>query len=208
MSRRKPLVLGVLVSGRGSNLQAILDAIAEGRLTAKVAIVVSNRQKAEALARAARHGAEAVALDPKDFPDREAFDRAVLAILKKHDVELVVLAGYLRIITKPLIEAYRHRIINIHPALLPAFPGLHAVQQALDSGVKTTGCTVHVATDEVDQGPIITQAAVPVEPTDTEATLAARIRVEEHRIYPLAIQWFAEGRVRVEGNKVIVAPAT
>lgn len=202
------LTLGVLASGRGTNLQAILDAIASGRLKAKVAVVISDQPKAQALERAKRHGIAAVALDPHDYPDREACDRAILAALKQHGVELVVMAGYLRIVTRPLLEAYPNRIMNIHPALLPAFPGLHSVRQALARGVKVTGCTIHFTVEQVDSGPIIIQATVPVEPDDTEQTLTARIQKEEHRIYPLAIQWFAEGRLRVEGHRVIVTPPT
>lgn len=212
-SDHRLLTLGVLASGRGTNLQAILDAIASGRLKAKVAVVISDQPTAYALERAKRHGIAAVALDPHDYPDREApnreaYDRTILAVLKQHGVELVVMAGYLRIATRVMIEAYPNRMMNIHPSLLPAFPGLHAVRQALARGLKVTGCTVHFTVEQVDSGPIIIQAAVPVEPDDTEETLTARIQNEEHRIYPLAIQWFAEGRLRVEGLRVIVTPPT
>ncbi len=200
------LRVGVLVSGRGSNLQAIIDAIEAGKLTARIAAVISNKKDAQALERARRHGLTEVFLDPapyKDRPDgREAYDRAVLEVLQKHDVGLVALAGYMKIVTRVLIDAYPNRIMNIHPSLLPSFPGLKAQQQALDWGVKASGCTVHFVTEGVDTGPIIRQAAVPVQEGDTAETLEARILVEEHRIYPEAIQLFAEGRLSVEGRRV------
>jgi phosphoribosylglycinamide formyltransferase 1 len=194
--------IGVLASGRGSNLQAIIDAIEEGTLNAILAVVISNKAEAPALERARRHGAPAVFLDPRATADREAYDRVILEQLRRHDVELVALAGYMKIVTAVLIEAYANRMMNIHPSLLPAFPGLGAQKQALDWGVKVSGCTVHFVTDEVDAGPIIRQAALPILEEDTEETLAARILVEEHRIYPQALQLFAEKRLTVEGRKV------
>ena len=200
------LRVGVLASGRGSNLQAIIDAIEAGKLAARIDVVISNKKDAQALERARRHGVEDVFLDPgpyQDRPDsRQAYDRAVLEVLRKHDIKLVVLAGYMRIVTRVLIDAYPNRIMNIHPSLLPSFPGLKAQQQALDWGVKVSGCTVHFVTEGVDAGPIIRQAAVPVQENDTAKTLGARILVEEHRIYPEAIQLFADGRLSVEGRRV------
>jgi phosphoribosylglycinamide formyltransferase-1 len=202
------LRVGVLASGRGSNLQAIIDAIEGSRLSARLAVVVSNKKDAPALERARRHGAPDVFLDPKLFvgqPDhREAYDRAVLELLRKHDVELVLLAGYMKIVTSILIDAYRNRMMNIHPALLPAFPGLDVQRKALEWGVKIAGCTVHFVTEGVDEGPIIIQAAVPVRDTDTPEALSERILRQEHQIYPRAVQLYAEGRLRVEGRRVHV----
>jgi len=211
--RDKRIRIGVLASGRGSNLQAIIDAIEAGTLEADLALVLSNKADAQALDRARRHGAPAIFLDAKPFSTkssdpaekqaaREAYDRAVLDVLKQHDIELVVLAGYMRIVTPVLIHAYPNRMLNIHPSLLPSFPGLDVQQKALDWGVKFSGCTVHFVTEGVDEGPIIIQAAVPVLEGDTADTLAARILVEEHKIYPRAIQLYAEGRLRVDGRLV------
>ena len=197
-----PLRLAVLASGRGSNLQAIIDAIEEGRLKAVLAVVISNKAGAEALERARKHGAPAVFLDPKATPGREAYDAVILEQLRKHDAGLVALAGYMKIVTRVLIDAYANRIMNIHPSLLPSFPGLKAQQQTLDWGVKVSGCTVHFVEEGVDTGPIIRQAAVPVLEGDTAESLEARILAEEHRIYPEAIQLFAEGRLTVEGRRV------
>jgi len=200
------LHLGVLASGRGSNLQAIMDAIEAGELTARITVVISNKKDVQALERARRYGVADVFLDPAPYmhqPDsREAYDRAVLEVLRKHDVELVVLAGYMKIVTRVLIDAYPNRIMNIHPSLLPSFPGLKAQQQALDWGVKVSGCTVHFVTEGVDTGPIIRQAVVPIQENDTAETLEARILAEEHRIYSEAIQLFADGRLSVEGRRV------
>ncbi len=200
------LSVGVLASGRGSNLQAIIDAIEAGRLTARVTVVISNKRDAQALERARRHGIPDVFVDPKPYArqsdGREAYDRALLEVLGKHDVELVLLAGYMRIVTSVLIGAYPNRILNIHPSLLPAFPGLDAQRKELDWGVKLAGCTVHIVTEGVDEGPIIIQAAVPVLEQDTVDSLSARILAEEHRIYARAVQWYAEGRLRVEGRRV------
>ena len=204
--------LGVLASGRGSNLQAIIDAIEAGTLDARIAVVVSNKQEAQALDRARRHKLTGIFLDSKPFAresnGREAYDRAILDVLQKHEVDLVALAGYMRIVTPVLIGAYPNRIMNIHPSLLPAFPGLDAQKKAVDWGVKIAGCTVHFVTEGVDEGPIVIQAAVPVLPADTADTLSARILTQEHRIYPRAIQLYAEGRLRVEGRRVLVAGAS
>lgn len=194
--------LGVLASGRGSNLQAIIEAVEKGRLEAVLAVVVSNKAEAPALERARKHGAKTVFLDPKATPDRSAYDAKILECLRDHQVELVALAGYMKIVTPVLIEAFPNRMMNIHPSLLPAFPGLKAQQQALDWGVKMSGCTVHFVTEGVDTGPIIKQAAVPVLEGDTQESLAARILLEEHRIYPEALQLYAEGRLTVEGRRV------
>jgi len=198
------LALGVLASGRGSNLQAILDACARPGFPARVAVVISDRERALALERARAAGVEALWINPKDFTDREAFDLALVRELEARRVGLVCQAGYMRILSPVYIRAFAGRSLNIHPSLLPAFPGLHAQRQALEHGVKVTGATVHFADEGVDNGPIVLQAAVPVEPDDTEETLSARILVQEHRIYPEAIRLFAEGRLRIVGRKVIV----
>ncbi len=198
------LRIGVLASGRGSNLQAIIDAIEAGRLDCELAVIVSDRADAAALERARKHGMKAVCVNPREHPDRESFDRAVLAHLAEHRVELVCLAGFMRILTPGFIAAYRNRIMNIHPALLPAFPGLHAQRQALEHGVKVSGATVHFVDEGVDTGPIILQAAAPVLEDDTEETLSVRILEQEHQIYPRAIQLFTEGRLEVHGRRVII----
>ena len=179
--------IAVLVSGRGSNLQSIIDATRDGRLDATVAVVVSNRADAAALNRARDAGIETACLLPSAYPDQESFDRALVDVLRSKNVELVCLAGYMQPVRRPMLEAFPNRILNIHPSLLPAFPGLHAQQQALDHGVKVAGATVHVVTAKIDAGPILSQAAVPVLPNDTVDTLSARILVEEHRIYPETI---------------------
>lgn len=206
--RKTPLRLGVLASGRGSNLQAIIDAIEARTLYATIAVVLSNKKDAQALERARKHGAPDVYLDPKPFagqPDgREAYDRIILEVLQRHKVELVLLAGYMKIVTSVLITAYTNRMMNIHPSLLPSFPGLDVQQKAIEHGCKLTGCTVHFVTAGVDEGPIIIQAAVPILEGDTPDTLAARILEQEHRIYPRAVQLYAEGRLRVEGRRVRV----
>jgi phosphoribosylglycinamide formyltransferase-1 len=192
------LRLGVLVSGRGSNLQAILDACAEGRLAAEVAVVVSNVGAALALERAAKAGVPTRVLEHRGYASREAFDAALVAELRAHAVELVVLAGFMRIVTPVLLTAFPERVVNVHPALLPAFPGMHAQRQALDYGARVTGCTVHLVDAGVDTGPVLAQRAVPVVPGDTEETLSARLLVEEHHALVDVLAAFAEGRVRVE----------
>lgn len=208
-TQQPKLRLGVLASGRGSNLQAIIDAIDHGSLQASIAVVLSNKKDAPALERARRHGLTDVFLDAKPFAaqpnGREAYDRAVLDVLKKYNVDLVLLAGYMKIVTPVLVTAYHNRIMNIHPSLLPAFPGLDVQQKALEWGVKIAGCTVHFVTEGVDEGPIIIQAAVPVVEGDTADTLAGRILEQEHRIYPKAVQLYAEGRLRVDGRRVRIA---
>ena len=201
--------LGVLASGRGSNLQAVIDAIETGIVQAHVAVVISNKKDAQALERARTHGVTDVYLDPTPYAGmidkREAYDRGVLDILRKHEVDLVLLAGYMKIVTPVLIDAYRNRMMNIHPSLLPSFPGLEAQKQTLEWGAKVAGCTVHFVTEGVDEGPIILQSTVPVLEGDSPETLAARILVEEHIIYPRAVQLYADGRLLVEGRQVRIA---
>ncbi len=200
-----PLRLGVLLSGSGSNLQALIDAIEAGRLRARVAVVISNVPDAKGLERARRHGITAVAIEHGSAPSRAAYDAEIVTTLRAHDVELVVLAGFMRLVTPTLLNAYPNRVLNIHPALLPAFPGLHAERQALAHGARLTGVTVHFVDEETDHGPILAQVAVPIAPDDTETTLHARVQRQEHRIYPFAIQLIAEGRVSVEGRRVVIA---
>ncbi len=204
MTRSEPLRIGVLASRRGSNLQAIIDAIETGKLDCRLAVVVSDRADAQALERARKHGAEAVFLDPKGYGTREAFDQAVLGVLADHRIELVCLAGYMRVLSPTFVRALPGQIMNIHPALLPAFPGLHAQRQALKHGVKISGATVHFVDEGVDTGPIICQAAVPVREDDTEETLSARILEQEHQLYPRAIRLYAEGRLSVVRRRVFV----
>ena len=201
------LKIGVLASGSGTNLQSIIDNIEAGKLQAEVACVLSNNTAAFALERAQRHGIPSLHIDHRIFAGREAYDAALVETLREFGVELVVLAGFMRIITPVLLDAFPAAVMNIHPALLPAFPGLHAQQQALDYGVKVSGCSVHFVDAGTDTGPIIIQAAVPVMEGDTDTTLSARILVEEHRVYPEAIRLFAAGRLKVEGRKVVIAPA-
>jgi phosphoribosylglycinamide formyltransferase 1 len=206
--RTTPLRVAVLASGRGSNLQAIIDAIEAGQVHAKIVAVISNKNDALALERARKHGIPDIFVDPKPYagrPDsREAYDRGLLEVLNKHDAELILLAGYMKIVTPILVNAYANRMMNIHPSLLPSFPGLDAQKKAIEWGCKLAGCTVHFVTEGVDEGPIILQASVPILDGDNPETLAARILVEEHRIYPRALQLFAEGCLRVEGRRVIV----
>ncbi|PYM38506.1 MAG: phosphoribosylglycinamide formyltransferase [Candidatus Rokuibacteriota bacterium] len=205
--RSEPLRLGVLASGRGSNLQSIIDAIEAGRLPARLAVVVSDREQAPALGRAARHGAPALSVSPKDHGDRAAYDRALRQTLHAHGVELVCLAGFLRILGPELIRPLAGRVMNIHPSLLPAFPGLDAQRQALDWGVRVTGATVHFVDEGVDTGPIIVQEAVAVLAGDTAETLSERILAVEHRLYPRAIRLYAEERLRIVGRRVHIDPA-
>lgn len=204
MDSKQRLALGVLVSGRGSNLQAIIDAIEKGRLAAQIACVVSDREGAYALERAANHGTEAIVLSPAEHASREAYDKALVECLQGNGVELVCLAGFMRILTPVVIEAFPQRIVNIHPSLLPSFPGLKVQHKALEHGVKFSGCTVHFVTEEVDAGPIIIQASVPVLDDDTEERLAERILAEEHKTYPQALQWIAEGRLHLKGRRVLL----
>ena len=195
--------LGVLISGRGSNLQAIIDAIAAGRLAAEIAVVISNRPAAPGLERARRAGIETAVLDHTAYESRDAYDRALAAALRRHDVSLVCLAGFMRLLGPAFVSAFRDRILNVHPSLLPAFPGLHGQEQAWRHGVKVAGATVHIVTAELDAGPIVRQAAVPVQDGDTPETLSARILTEEHRIYPEAIGIVLDGGWRVEGRRFV-----
>jgi len=192
------MALGVLVSGTGSNLQAILDAVAEKRLDARVAVVVSNVAGAGGLERARAAGVEAVVVDHKAYADRRAFDAAVVEVLRARDVEVVVLAGFMRLVTDVLLGAFPMRVVNVHPSLLPAFPGVHSQQQAFDYGVRVAGCTVHLVDGGTDTGPILAQAAVPVEEDDDAESLRLRILGREHELLPRVLQWMAEGRVTVE----------
>jgi len=194
----------VLLSGRGSNFRAIHDAMAEGKINAEVVVVVSNRAEAPGLQTARERGLEALFLDPKVYPSKEAYDEAIVAELKKREVDLVCLAGYMKIVTPLFCQAFRNQIMNIHPALLPSFPGLHAQKQAVDYGVRYSGATVHFVWEEVDAGPIILQAVVPVYQDDTEETLADRILVWEHKIYPEAVRLYFEGKLEVRGRKVYI----
>jgi phosphoribosylglycinamide formyltransferase 1 len=200
-----PRRLGILISGRGSNLLAIGEAIAAGRLDATIAIVVSSRAGAPGLERAAAGGIPTAVVSPKDHPSREVCDRAIVALLRQHGVELVCLAGYMRLVTSGFVDAFPNAILNVHPSLLPAFPGLDAQHQAWAHGVRVSGATVHFVTAELDAGPIVMQAAVPVEDDDTADTLSARILVEEHRLYPAAIARVLAGGWRVHGRRVVWA---
>lgn len=197
------LRIAILISGRGSNLQSIVDAIADGSLPATIAVVVSNRVDAPGLRRAREAGIEALWLNPRDYADRDAYDRAIVSILQARDVGLVCLAGFMRLVGAPLLDAFPHRILNIHPSLLPSFPGLEAQRQALDHGVKVTGATVHLVDKDLDAGPIVLQATVPVYDDDSVETLSARILVEEHRIYPQAIGVVLAGRWRLAGRRFL-----
>ena len=196
------LKLGILISGNGSNLQSIIDHIEKGSLKAIIKIVISNNPDAYGLTRAKKHGIPIVVLKNGDFKNKEDFDLELLNILKNNSVDLVILAGFMRIITSTILNAFPQKIMNIHPALLPSFPGIHGQKQALEYGVKLSGCTVHFVDEGVDTGPIIIQSAVQVFDDDTEETLAARILKEEHWIYPQAIQLFAEGKIEIKGRKV------
>ncbi len=194
--------IAVLVSGRGSNLQAIIDSIENGYLKAQITVVISDVENAYALERARKHGIKAVFVNPKKFASKELYEKEVLGILKTYGAELILLAGYMKIVGETLLMAYRSRILNIHPALLPAFPGLHAQKQAFDHGVKVAGCSVHFVDESLDGGPIILQRCVEVKEDDTAETLADRILEQEHKIYPEAVKLFVENRLRIEGRKV------
>jgi phosphoribosylglycinamide formyltransferase 1 len=199
--------IAVLVSGRGSNLQSIIDAIAAGTLNAAIAVVISNRADAYALTRARAAGIEAVYLNPKDYNGRDAYDQAIVDVVKAKQVRLVCLAGFMRLVGAPLLEAFPNQILNIHPSLLPSFRGLDAQRQALEHGVRVAGCTVHLVTAELDDGPIVLQASVPVRDDDTPEALAARILLEEHKLYPEAIALVLDEESRVDGRRFIRARA-
>ena len=190
----------ILISGRGSNMEALLDA----QLPARIAAVISNNPQARGLGVARARGVSTAIVDHRAYPERAAFDAALAQEIDRHRPDLVALAGFMRILTAPFIERYGGRLVNIHPSLLPAFPGLDTHRRALAAGAKTHGCTVHFVTPAVDSGPIIAQAAVPVLPGDTEETLAARVLSEEHRIFPQAVRWFLEGKLRLENGQVTI----
>ena len=198
------LKVAVFASGNGSNFQALADAAREGRLGAEIRLLVCDRPDAAVVKRAEAAGIPTYVFRPRDYPSREAYEREILAELERLGIGLVVLAGYMRILTRVLVDAYAGRMINIHPSLLPAFPGMNAVRQALDYGVKVTGVTVHFVDSGVDSGPIIAQEALAVEERDTEETLAERIHRIEHRLLPEVVRKIADGRVRLDGRRVFV----
>lgn len=199
--------IAVLLSGRGSNFEALAESIARGRIPgAEIAVVISHREGAHGIERARARGIDARVIPSKGL-DREAFDRQVITVLNDKKIDLVCLAGYMRLLSSSFVHAFRDRILNIHPSLLPAFPGLEAQRQALEHGVKFAGCTVHFVDENLDAGPIILQAAVPVEDNDTVDSLSARILAEEHRIYSEAVRIVLEGRYRIEGRRVILQEA-
>jgi phosphoribosylglycinamide formyltransferase-1 len=200
------LRFGVLISGNGSNLQAILDACDTGAIDGEVTVVISDKGDAYGLQRAQRANVPAVHVDPATFPDRTAYDHAVRAALDEHDVDYVVMAGYMKLLGAEVLGAYPMRVVNIHPALLPSFPGAHGIRDAFEHGVKVTGVTVHFADDAFDQGPIIAQEAVPIVEGDTIEELESRIHAVEHMLYPQVLAAIAEGRVTVEGRRVHVLP--
>lgn len=198
----KKIDIGVLVSGSGSNLQSLIDHVEDGTLDARIKIVISNNPNAYALERCRKHSIPATVIDHHEFRSREEFDCKTIEILKSSDVELVVLAGFMRVLSSEFTKAFPLRIMNIHPALLPSFPGTHVQQKAIEYGARFSGCTVHFVDEGVDSGPILIQAVVPVYDDDTADTLAARILREEHRIYPQAIQYYADGKFQIDGRKV------
>ncbi len=202
-----PLKLAVLVSGSGSNLQAIIDRAASGLLDAELRVVLSNQPEAFGLERARKAGVPALALSHGDYEDRAGFDQAMIEAIRGHGADAVAMAGFMRMVTPGFLRAFPGRVLNIHPALLPSFPGTHGQRDAADHGVRIAGCTVHFVDEGMDSGPIIIQAAVQALPTDTSETLGARILTMEHRIYPQALQWLSEGRLSVRGRKVFLAPA-
>ncbi len=203
---KRKIRIGALASGGGTNLQAIIDRCADGSIDAEIALLICNNPGAGALQRAADAGVPALVIDHRDYAERSDFDRAIVDALKKAAVDLVVLAGFMRIVTETILDAFPSRVMNIHPALLPAFPGLHVQKKAIEYGAKFSGCTVHFVDAGVDTGPIIIQAVVPIHDDDTEASLSARILAREHQIYPRAIQLFAENRLRIEGRRVVITP--
>lgn len=201
----KPKRVGILISGRGSNMVSLIEAARDPAYPAEIALVVSNRPGAAGLARSAEHGIETAVLDHKAYPDRKGFDQDLDRLLRKRGVELVCLAGFMRILTDPFVDAWSGRMLNIHPSLLPSFRGLHTHRQALEAGVRIHGCSVHFVVPELDSGPIIAQAAVPVFPSDTEDTLAARVLHQEHALYPLGLKLVASGAARLSGGRLTFA---
>ncbi len=202
MNSQKSIV--ILISGRGSNMESLLAAVAAGTLPVRVAAVLSNRPDAAGLQSAAAQGVPTRVVDHKQFADRAAFDAAMSEAIDAFTPDLVVLAGFMRILSEGFVRRYEGRLMNIHPSLLPAFPGLHTHRKALDEGVRVHGCTVHFVTPTLDHGPVVVQAAVPVLDDDDEAALAARVLAQEHRVYPQAVRWFAEGRLRLVGQRVLL----
>ncbi len=199
--------IGVLVSGRGSNLQALIDAYQSGKIEGHIALVISDNPNAYAIERCKKHKIPYKVVLRKDFPSKRDFEREMVRLLKEKEVELVVLAGFMRVLSGEFLSAFPMRVINIHPSLIPAFQGLNAQKQALDYGAKITGCTVHFVSEELDNGPVIIQACVPILPEDTEESLSERILKFEHRILPQAVKWISEGRVKIDGRKVVVEGA-
>lgn len=196
--------IGVLVSGSGTNLQAIIEAIEAGKIEGKICIVISDNPNAYAIKRAKKYNIKTQYINYKEFSNREEYDKKIISVLKEKDCDLVVLAGYMKILTPYFINAYKNKIMNIHPALLPSFPGLHVQKKAIDHGVKVSGCTVHFVDEGLDSGPIIIQQVVEVKDDDTEESLAERILREEHRIYPRAIQLFSEGKLIIKGRRIFI----
>ena len=201
------LRVGVLISGRGSNMESLARACSEEGFPAEICVVLSNRSDAAGLEKAASFGIATAVVDHTDFDDRLDFEAEVAGVLDAHSADLVCLAGFMRLLSPEFVERYPNRILNIHPSLLPAFPGLDVQRKAIEHGVRFSGCTVHFVIPEVDAGPIVLQAVVPIEHDDTEDSLAARILAQEHRIYPEAVRLFAEGRLRIEGRRVLIEPS-
>lgn len=200
-------LIGVLISGSGTNLQAIIDASESGALSARIAVVISNKEAARGLERARKHHIDAVFIDPAAYESRHEYNLAIRDVLRNHNVDLVAMAGYMRLLGKEVLDAYPLRVVNLHPALLPSFPGAHGIADAYESGVKVTGITVHFANEVFDEGPIVAQVPVAVEESDTLESLEARIHEAEHRLYPAALQLIAQGRVQVEGRRVRIREA-
>ncbi len=198
--------IGVLISGGGSNLQSVIDNIKSGYINARIAVVISDNKNAYGLIRASEVEIDTETVDFPSFDHRSDYDAHIVAILKRYDVELVVLAGYMKVVTPVFIDAYKNKILNIHPALLPSFPGLHVQKKTLEYGAKFSGCTVHFVDEGVDTGPIIAQAVVPVLDDDTEESLSSRILKQEHKLYPLAIRLYTQNRLTIEGRRVMVSP--
>ena len=201
-----PANIGVLISGRGSNLQALIDSVQSGEIDARIRVVISNKPQAAGLERAEAAGIETLTISHRDYATRDEFDRAIAEALRRRDVHLVCLAGFMRLIGAPMLEAFPHAILNIHPSLLPAFPGVNAQAQALAYGVKVSGVTVHLVTGELDGGPVVLQRAVPVKEDDTVDTLAARVLIEEHRAYPEAVKIVLAGGWTIDGRRFIREP--